>query len=122
MTVTCAGCGNDFEAKRKTTKYCSGTCRTRGNRGVGTADVPVDLVAVTKRELERLSKLDTVDGQAAMVVATRMVSPFETGASVSSLSKDLSRLMASLSRGAKAADPVDEMKERRERKAREAAG
>jgi hypothetical protein len=120
VVVTCAGCGNDFEAKRSTAKFCSPTCRKRGSRGVGTADVPSDLVAVTQRELERLGKFDTVDGQQAMVIANRMVSPFETGAAVSSLSKDLSRLIATLGRGAQSVDPVqaakDEVARKREQK------
>lgn len=123
MLVTCGGCGNEFEAKRKTAKYCDATCRSRGNRGAGDIpEIPSGLVDRTRAELVRLKKLETVDGEQALIIATRMTSSYETGTAISALSKDLSRLMSALGRGAGAADPVDEMRERRERKARQASG
>jgi hypothetical protein len=29
MSVTCASCGNEFQAQRSTSKFCSGKCRKR---------------------------------------------------------------------------------------------
>lgn len=33
MQKKCAQCGKDFEAKRKTAMYCSGSCKTTAGRG-----------------------------------------------------------------------------------------
>ena len=120
MQVTCAGCGESFEAKRKTAKYCSGTCRTRGNRRADEAPVATSASAglseSTRAELARLRKLDTVQGQQVMVIALRMESLFETGSAVAALSREHSRLMGLLSRDAKVVDPVQAAKDEVARK------
>lgn len=124
MTVECAACGNDFEAKRKTAKFCSAACQKRGRRREqSAADGPLvdaGFVDATVAELVRVGKRDTVMGHQVVVIAERMVSPFSTGSEVASLSKEHSRLMGLLTRGAAQADPVDEVKERRDRKTRQA--
>lgn len=125
MVVTCAGCGEEFEAKRKTAKYCSPSCQKRGRRreesaADGAAVSPAFLLATVAR-VAKLQKSETVEGLQVVVIAERMVSPYSTGSEVASLSKEHSRLMEILGRGAAKADPVDEMKDRRERKARQAS-
>lgn len=117
MQVVCGGCGDTFEAKRKTAKYCSGTCRTRGNRRSGEAPAVANgLSESTRAELARLRKLDTVQGQQVMVIALRMESLFETGSAVAALSREHSRLMGLLSRDAKVVDPVQAAKDEVARK------
>ena len=126
MQTECAGCGADFEAKRKTARYCSPSCQKRGKRSsdaaAGGPKVHEAFVAATVAELERIGKQDTVMGRQVVIIAERMVSHFSTGTEVSNLSKEHSRLMGLLSRGAAAADPVDELRNRRDRKTRQASG
>lgn len=116
VTVECAACGESFEAKSSRAKYCSGTCRTRGNRGAGDEPVRSGLVAETERELKRLGKAESVAGQQALLVAQRLVNPSTSGSAVAALSVDLSRLMAHLSRGAQVVDPVQAAKDEVARK------
>lgn len=72
--------------------------------------------------LQDADRLDTVLGQQALALAAQIVSPFQTGAGVASLSKELRAVMAEAMRGvAAAADPVDELRRRRDAK-RAAAG
>lgn len=123
--MTCAGCGEDFEAKRKTAKYCGPSCQKRGRRreesAAEGAELPPAFLAATVAQVEKLGKIETVEGLQVIVIAERMVSPYSTGSEVASLSKEHSRLMEILGRGAAKADPVDEMRDRRERKARQAS-
>ena len=123
MQRKCAGCGDTFEAKRSTAKYCGGTCRQRGNRRQEPeAASEVDwtafpLVAATAAELEAAGRLDTSLGQQALTVALKVCSPFETGSGVASASKELRAIMAAALDGANiAADPLDELRARRDRK------
>ena len=47
MGKVCAGCGKEFDAKRKTARFCSPTCRSKFQRGVSTpvSDAVSDAVA-----------------------------------------------------------------------------
>jgi hypothetical protein len=118
------GCGKTFETQSAKAKYCSSTCRSRGNRaGVGFPAPPAPdesdggLVAATRRELEAAEVLDTVLGQQALTLARRILSPASTGASVASLSKELRVVMSEATAGLKVADdPLDELRARRDRK------
>jgi len=38
--TTCASCGHDFDAIRRTARFCSGTCRTRSHKRLGNAKKP----------------------------------------------------------------------------------
>lgn len=120
MKATCAGCGLDFEAKRSTAQYCSSTCRSRGNRkkpAEATALEPSSsLVDATRAELVAAGRLDSMLGQQALVLAGRIGSPFDTGAGMAALSKELRALMLEATKGAAvAADPLDELRARRDR-------
>lgn len=33
LSVSCAGCGEDFQPKRSTAKFCSSACRLKAHRG-----------------------------------------------------------------------------------------
>lgn len=129
MEFTCAGpnCGKTFEATNPRAKYCSSTCRSRGNRaGVdvvelrpapGTEPATSTLVDVTRRELETADALDSVLGQQALALAERITSPHSTSASVASLVKEMRAVMAEATAHVKvASDPLDELRARRDRK------
>src|SRR5690242_13088527 len=118
MQAVCEECGEAFEAKRSTAKYCSTRCRTRATRRRAegrpapaapaapaadarpaqerprqSEDVPL-LVAATIGELAKAERLSTTLGQQAVRLAERMVASSETGAGVASLSKELRATMA----------------------------
>jgi hypothetical protein len=67
------------------------------------------------RELEAAGRLDSMLGQAAVVLAARVSSPTETGASVASMTKQLRETMADAVKDAVvAADPLDELRRLRD--------
>lgn len=75
------------------------------------------LVDVTRRELEAAGVLDSVLGQQALALASRIMSPMSTGASVASLSKELRVVMVEATAGVQAVgDPLDELRARRDAK------
>ena len=135
MQRKCESCKRAYQATRPNSKYCGDTCRKRAQRspkkspkpvdlslpellaGLGSAKTHWPLTDVTARELEDAGRLDTVLGQAAMVLARRIESPMETGASIASMTKQLRETLADALKGAQqAADPLDEIRVRRESK------
>ena len=79
--------------------------------------IPTGLGSVTARELEAADRLDTVLGQAALVLARRIESPMETGSSIASMTKQLRETLADALKGAqRVADPLDEIRARRDSK------
>ena len=126
MQRKCESCKRAYQATRPNSKYCGDTCRKRAQRSPKSTTVksprvphPVlaGLGAVTARELEDAGRLDTVLGQAAMVLARRIESPMETGASIASMTKQLRETLTDALKGAAmAADPLDEIRARRESK------
>lgn len=127
MDVVCRGpnCGRTFQATNPRAKYCSSTCRSRGNRAGGSVvELPTQeptndsgLLAATRSELSAAGVLDTVLGQQALELAARISSPMSTGASVASLSKELRVVMVEATAGAQAVgDPLDELRARRDAK------
>jgi hypothetical protein len=124
VQVTCAQCGEAFEGKRRTAKYCSPTCRQRSRRRATPAETEAALdlelgggiVAMTRRELTSLKKLDSVVGQQAMTLAIRMTSGKETGSAIAALSRELTRVLQLARAAGEVKDPVDEVRERREQK------
>jgi hypothetical protein len=70
-----------------------------------------------RAELIEGERLDTALGAQALEIAARMSSPFETGSSIASLSRELRAVMNdALKNAKKVADPVDELRQRRDRK------
>ena len=118
--VTCAACGQPFEAKRSTAKYCGATCRQRARRMPDAAKEAApqsSLADVTERELTNANRLDTVPGQQAMALARRLANPAgETGSAVAALSRELSRLLASMQTGKESVDEVEEARRKRDEK------
>lgn len=133
VTVTCGQCGESFEAERQTRKYCGDRCRQQARRRTSESEaaeiveaiagVPlVDLLGQTRADLEEMNKTDTVLGQQALVVATRMTSAKDTGSAIAALSRELDRIMLRLRSGASAQeDEVGSARRRRDEKRRQAA-
>ena len=126
MQRKCASCGRSYQAARPNSKFCGDTCRKRAQRSpkqstiqtTKTAPVSADgLEAVAARELAAADRLDTVLGQAALVLARRIESPMETGSSIASMTKQLRETLADALKGAQqVADPLDEIRARRDSK------
>lgn len=129
-------CGKQYTPKRASSKYCGSTCRTRATRlraeqppapaaAAPAADPPAQpslptlLVARTMQQLEEAGRLDTVLGQQALVLASRLevITALDTGASMAAVSKELRAVMTEAMTGvAVAEDPIDELRRRREAK------
>lgn len=144
MERSCNLCGTLYSPKRATSQYCSTACRTRATRlrqsGVRaplaaltpteapaaaappapTADgLVLSLVTSTRKQLEAAERLDTILGQQALVLATRLelTTGIDTGSSLAAVSKELRAVMAEALAGvAVAEDPIDELRRRRELK------
>ena len=130
MDVECAICGKEFEAKRSTAKYCSDRCRQLAKRR--RTDEPAEvahsskLVGEITKELKKLRRLDSVDGQLALELAIKITTPGMTG--VATLSRELRSLRREIRMtvappkptGPKPVDMVAEARKRRDKIARQA--
>lgn len=128
VTVTCAQCGEVFEAARATRKYCGDRCRQQARRTVPAEEAETieprlpDLVELTIKELADLGKTDTVLGAQALTLATRMTSSKDTGSAIAALSRELDRVMLRLRAGAQTTeDQVASARRRRDEKRKKAA-
>lgn len=122
MRKVCEGCGEEFEAKRRSAKYCGATCRQRAHRrpaklvAVPTAPEPPrepqttwtddGLAEATRRSLEKAGRLGTELGAAAMLLARRLdkVAFDETGGGVASLMKEYRATLAEATKDVETAD------------------
>lgn len=125
--VTCAQCGEEFEAKRSTAKFCGARCRQQSRRAMPAVELePTDeglprILVVTRTEVERLKKVDTVLGQQALELAARLASPKDTGSAIAAVSRELDRVMLRLASGAAPAeDQLASARRRRDEKRRAA--
>ena len=125
---TCECCGQRFQAKNRTARYCSGACRMRVHRGApaGPAAVtepvttpavvvkPTGLVDQVRKTLERFGGEHTVPGVNAVLLATQMEAGDESGSALASMSKTLSALMEAAKAEAlpQRKDSVDDVSER----------
>ncbi|MBB3041011.1 hypothetical protein [Nocardioides soli] len=128
MQKDCAQCGEVFEAKRSTAKYCGDRCRQQARRKVPAAEAEAieprlpSIVTTTQAELTRIGKLDTVLGAQAMTLAQRMTSMKDTGSAIAALSRELDRVMLRVAAGAaKQEDQLASARRRRDEKRRAAA-
>lgn len=128
VTVTCEQCGEAFEAARRTRKYCGDRCRQQARRSATPEEAEAieprlpRLVELTRKELESLGKLDTVLGETALTLASRMTAAKDTGSAIAALSRELDRVMLRLRSGAaKQEDEVASARRRRDEKRRKAA-
>lgn len=118
MIRPCDVCGSTYEAKRPTSKYCSGRCRMRASRGFPTehrakvvaigTDLPAlePLPAVGPVEATTLGVLTEAErensplGQAALALARRVDTGQDTGAGLAALVRQLEMTLHSATRGA----------------------
>ena len=129
MTRTCDACGEKFEAKRATARYCTATCQKRAKRaekatGAATrtsapglvvlSSPPAEdearsaggeLAASTERALRDAGRLETWQGRSAVDLARRIdrARLVETGSAYASLHRELRAAMAEATRGANVA-------------------
>lgn len=135
MTLrACDHCSKNYDAKRPNSKFCGASCRKRNQRnpqGAKVSALPVapppealviTLLDVVRRELTDAGRLETIEGMQAVTLAQRMLDPFSTAASVATLNKELSVVLARALAGTKQAEPdlLDELEQRRLAKANEA--
>ncbi len=122
MNRECDACGTEYEAQRKTSRYCSTRCRMRASRRI---EAPVaaespgsgELVEALRRELADAGRLDTALGQQALALAVKLASPFDTGSAMAAVSRELRAVREEALRGAEhVADPLDELRLRRDAK------
>jgi hypothetical protein len=128
----CARCGQPFEAKRSTAKFCGGKCRALAakERSRGVVVTPIEAPAAdasglvygaTRSELEAADRLSTSLGAKALALAARIDSGQDTGSALAALVKQHDATMAEAVKGAQvAASPLDELRRRRD--AKRAAG
>lgn len=132
--VTCAQCGESFEAARTTRRFCGPRCQKQSRRAMPrttpepvAVDVDADgeetprILVVTRTEVERMQKTDTVLGQQALELAARLASPKDTGSAIAAVSRELDRVMLRLQSGAaQAEDQLASARRRRDEKRRQA--
>ncbi len=142
MSRECDVCGTEYEAQRKTSRYCSTRCRTRASRrsetpataqtlhgafnqgpetnartACSTHEAPASggLVEALRRELADAGRLETALGQQAIALAVKLASPFDTGSAMAAVSRELRAVREEALRGAEqVADPLDELRLRRD--------
>lgn len=138
MERRCDTCGRSYAAKRKSSRFCSDTCRVRASRGVRTPaaasavegkPLPVlegeivddsmgpaqpqndesPLVTATRAQLEKANVIESYLAQQALELARRIGNPHETGASIASLSRELGRVMREALEQSDEVDEVDKL-------------
>lgn len=133
MRKRCGACGEDFEARRKTAKFCSDRCRMRAHRRPADSEQPTpvaspapaereddseSLTQAARAELEAAGRERTAAGRAVLALARRIdANASETGSSLAAMVREFRATLAGALAGAgEAGDPVDELKARRDRK------
>lgn len=123
MQRACDSCGQPYEAKRKTSKFCSPSCRQRNKRSgavvplreVARPTPELSAVALTRQALEQADRLYTPAGVNALLLAAKLDAGGDTGSAMAALSKQHLAAIAEATKGVKvAADPLDELRARRE--------
>ena len=136
MTRNCDSCGVEYEAVRRTSRYCSPLCRTRAHRGhvarpamaprvlkvaADTSDdrsEPVEgpygrLAAATRSELAAVGRETTPAGVAALLLAERIDSGQGTESGMASLSKEWrATMVVALADARKVESELDKLRER----------
>ena len=117
MTQNCASCGQPYEAKRQTSRFCSTQCRVRASRGhvveVGsTRPTQGHVVAATRAELDAADREASAFGQAALALAERIDARQDTGAGLASLTREWRMTLVEAVKGAGAqASPLDKARD-----------
>lgn len=128
MQRPCDVCGDSYEAKRATSKYCSARCRVSASRGAvtshaGEADAvvtplpapdvtigPVETAA--HAQLAEVERNSTTLGQAALALARRVDIGRDTGAGLAALVKQLEATVKAATADVKSAQsPLDKARD-----------
>ena len=123
---SCDACGITYEYESPRSKFCRSKECTRSRararklkqRGGAVVEFPaqspaaleeLDLVVVTVRRLEAAGRLDTTEGQGALLLAKRLASSSQdSGSGVASLHKEYRSAMVEALAGAEQVDdPID---------------
>ena len=127
-------CGKEFEAKRKTAKYCSRRCSMAASRAGDQGDptpaepgqrtgraIPVsELERWTRTALGKVGRVDTWAGQAALVLAARIdIGGAETGSALASMIKEHAAAMDRALAEASSGDPVEQLQDEVAKRRRE---
>ena len=111
MMRPCDACGTPYEAKRRTSRYCSTRCRTRASRAGGVdakvielqTQAPDDsgpLESSTRATLTDAGKVDHPLGVALLTLARRLDQPgADSISSISAGMKQFEAMLATLTRG-----------------------
>jgi len=122
---SCEFCGKPFNAQRLAAKFCSATCRQRRKRA-GAAVVSLaasndqpeavesSLASVTRRVLESAKVLETVPGQAALILAGRIEAGNDTGAAIAAMTKQLEASVEKALSSAKSKSWLDQLRDERD--------
>lgn len=114
MERACDSCGEVYEAKRKTSRWCSERCRKRGQRGAvrvlpavpaeesKTEPFSVTLVRSTEQQLRDAGRLESWLGQHAVALAARISAGKDTSSGLAALSREFRTTMQEALRGADA--------------------
>lgn len=114
MKRSCDACGQTYEAKRQSSRFCKPNCRVAYSRGtrppaeLKVVETPAEpasplsttLVGATRKQLEDANRLDTWLGQQALAVAEILASGRGTPAGLAAASRELRETMAAALRGA----------------------
>lgn len=123
----CDACGGSLEGRRSDARFCSDRCKDRIKKRLQRGSVvPMParahggdeespLVRSLLAELEAAGRLDTTDGQHAVLLTRRLVAAErDTGSAVASLSKEARAARLEALKGAQVAQTaLDELRARR---------
>jgi len=132
MQRPCDVCGDPYEAKRATSKFCSAKCRVAKARGAVTThhegpalevspvsslpaaedEGPGPVTVAVLAELTKAERAETSLGQAALALARRVDIGRDTGAGLASLVKQLEATTNSATADVKSAStPLDQARD-----------
>lgn len=121
MEKRCQQCGKVFDAKLDRAKFCSGSCRALSSQGVAPVTAlptaPPTSTGLLDSVVKRVTDaglLGTVDGEAAIDLASRMVGAADS--SYSAMHRQLVVVLERLDALAPVRSSLDELRLRRDRK------
>jgi hypothetical protein len=138
MVVACANCGREFQAQRKTAKYCTSACRVAATRKrqrdaapaprregaqvyalPPVSDAPSEgFHAATQRQLEEAGRAESYQGRAALFAARILDSGVQdTMSSMATMLREYKASMREALEGVRAVDdPVESILARRQKR------
>ncbi len=107
----CEACGDELTGRQR--QFCSEACRSRARRGQIPVEVPDEtgLASLIERKLAAAGRLDTVEGQQALLIARQLGAKVVNTSGMASLSREFSRVFTAAMAGVEEpkGDIVDEL-------------